>query len=195
MKLWKIGASVLGVAAVGVGAWTLYERLSEQPPFDVIASDGAFSLRRYGPMLVAQTSVPVNDREEALNRGFGTLARYIFAKDRPGPKIAMTAPVLSDRSEEGRWRTRFVMPRRFTRDTLPPGPPDVIISEVPARTMAVVRFSGGTGDDVLAEKEAALRRWIARQERQPSGPVEYGFYNSPFVPGPLRRNEVLIPVS
>jgi hypothetical protein len=61
--------------------------------------------------------------------------------------------------------------------------------------MAAVRFSGnGSGRD-LALMEAGLRDWIAEQGMMPAGEAEFAFYDAPMVPGPLRRNEVLIPVA
>jgi hypothetical protein len=43
--------------------------------------------------------------------------------------------------------------------------------------------------------EARLRDWIATQRLMPSGEAEFAFYDAPMIPGPLRRNEVLIPVA
>ncbi|MEQ9662451.1 MAG: heme-binding protein, partial [Parasphingopyxis sp.] len=77
-----------------------------------------------------------------------------------------------------------------------PQPPEgVAIADIPARRMAAIRF-GGTPDEAdLANREAALREWMAANELSPAGPPEYAFYNSPFIPGKLRRNEILIPVA
>jgi hypothetical protein len=40
-----------------------------------------------------------------------------------------------------------------------------------------------------------LRAWLAGQGIVPEGEAEFAFYDAPMVPGPLRRNEVLIPVA
>ena len=132
------------------------------------------------------------------------LADYIFAKNRAGEGIAMTAPVLSERDTKiamtapvtsertgDTWRTRFVMPANYTRETLPPPGPGVTITTVPARRVAVYRFSGVATDAALAKAEAALRAWLTSKSLR-AGAVTYAFYNSPFMPGPLRRNEVMI---
>ncbi|KPQ31561.1 MAG: SOUL heme-binding protein, partial [Porphyrobacter sp. HL-46] len=47
----------------------------------------------------------------------------------------------------------------------------------------------------LAAREAQLRAWLAEQGIAPTGKAEFAFYDAPMVPGPLRRNEVLIPVA
>ena len=198
-----IAAAVAGTAAAGAAAFIVQEKRTEQPPYSVERRDGAIEIRRYPELLVAETET-AGPRQAALGRGFGRLANYIFAKDRAGDGIAMTAPVLSERDTKiamtapvtseragDQWRTRFVMPAKYTRETLPAPGPGVTITTVPARRVAVYRFSGVATDAALAKAEAALRAWLAQAELG-SGPVTYAFYNSPFMPGPLRRNEVMI---
>jgi hypothetical protein len=58
-----------------------------------------------------------------------------------------------------------------------------------------VRFSGNGGASDLALMEARLRDWLTGQGIMPAGEAEFAFYDAPMVPGPLRRNEVLIPIS
>ena len=150
-----------------------------------------FSLRSYGPaVLVAETAV-VGERNRALKAGFQRLAEYIFGNKRE--KIAMTAPVFSDRAK-GAWRTRFVIPARFTAATLPDMPDGVTAAELPARRMAVVRFAGLGSGSRLAEQEKHLRGWLTARGLEATGDVVIAFYNSPFVAPPFRRNEVMIPV-
>lgn len=187
------GAALLGTAAV---AYWLRERTTEQPRFDTEAENGQFSLRRYPALLVAET-VTTGERKAALNTGFDRLARFIFARDRPDGdrrRIAMTAPVLSERTG-GSWRTRFVMPRDVTASTLPTPGPEVTTATLPARKIAAVTFAGRATDADLHDQERALRAWLLGRSLKPTGPAEYAFYNSPFIPGPLRRNEVLLPVA
>ena len=187
----------MGIAAIGAAvAFVAHEKAADKPPYAVEQEDGAFSVRRYPTLLVAET-VATGERMTALNTGFNRLAGFIFAKARPdGDKrrIAMTAPVLSDRVERG-WRTRFFMPGEYDRTTLPQPDAGIAVDEMPARRVAAVRFSGMAGDASLAEHERRLRAWLATRGLTAAGPVTYAFYNSPFVPGPLRRNEVLIPLA
>ncbi len=208
---WTLGIAAGLTALVAGGLAVLYARegATEGPGFELLKADGSFALRRYPDLLVAQTIV-AGAREQALSTGFSRLAAYIFAKSR-GPAIGMTTPVLSDRkageriamttpvlSDEGQgdgWRTRFVMPARYTLATLPPPPAGITIESLSGRTVAAVRFSGRADDAMLEERTMALRRWIGDHGYKELGVPEYAFYNSPFVPGPLRRNEVLIPVS
>lgn len=184
------GALGVGLATLVTGGLGLYEQNLEQPAYTLVEKEGAFELRDYSAVLVAETAV-VGERGLALKAGFQRLAEYIFGNKRE--KIAMTAPVFSDRAKDA-WRTRFVMPARFTTATLPDMPDGVTAAELPARRMAVVRFAGLGNDPRLAEQEARLRGWLTARGLEATGDVVIAFYNSPFVAPPFRRNEVMIAV-
>lgn len=206
----SLGKTVVGLGVVSLAAglgYYVYERNTEQPNYQMILKDGRFEIRQYPRMMVAET-ITSGSRDEALNRGFRTLADYIFAKSRGGEKISMTAPVIQNREkiamtapvlqdqagEQDDWRTRFVMPARYTRETLPPPPKGVSISETSARRVATIRFNGRADDEAIAHHESELKKWISGHDLQTAGPAEYAFYNSPFIPPLLRRNEILIPL-
>ncbi|GAA0768213.1 DNA gyrase inhibitor GyrI [Erythromicrobium ramosum] len=189
-------AAGIGLAAVGAAAVYAQYRQTEQPDFALVSADEDFELRDYPSLVVAEVSHS-GSRERASGASFRRLAAYIFAQDRPagGEKIAMTAPVLQDETQPGEWRMRFVMPSKYTLETLPSAPADIALTQVPARRMAAIRFSGNGGGRDLALMEARLRDWMMAQGLMPAGEAEFAFYDAPMVPGPLRRNEVLIPVA
>lgn len=196
MKAARWIAAGAGLAAVGAIAAITQARQTEEPDYREVRADGDFSVRDYPPLVVAEVS-NMGTRERASGASFRRLAAYIFAQDRPegGERIAMTAPVLQDETRPGQWRMRFVMPSQYTLATLPPAPDDIALTEVPARRMAAIRFSGNGEARDLALMEARLRDWMREAGLMPAGEAEYAFYNAPMVPGPLRRNEVLIPVA
>lgn len=196
MKAAKWIAAGAGLAVVGAAAVYAQYRQIENPAYALVRADADFELRDYPPLVVAEVS-NTGSRERASGASFNRLAAYIFAKDRPagGDKIAMTAPVLQDETKPGEWRMRFVMPSQYTLATLPPAPSDITLTEMPARRMAAIRFSGNGGASDLALMEARLRDWMMAQGLMPAGEAEFAFYDAPMVPGPLRRNEVLIPVA
>lgn len=196
------GAAVAGAALIGGAFFVLQERKTEEPDYRALKTDGDFQIRDYPAITVAETVVQ-GPRKAALSAGFGIIADYIFAKSRPGEAIAMTVPVMQDSGDpmasdpplfddelEGAWRTRFVMPAGRSADDLPASPESIELVDLPPRKVAVVSFSGRADDRMLAEAEDRLRGWLARNGETSSAEPEYAFYNSPMIPGPLRRNEV-----
>lgn len=203
---WKAGAALAGGALVGLGiAYVLQEKATPGPDYRVLVSERSFEIRAYGTVTVAETVVH-GERKQALGEGFRRLADYIFAKSRGGEKLPMTVPVFQDGGNpmasdppvfddgvEGGWRVRFVMPEGRTTADLPPPPDGISIVELPERRVGAVRFAGVADDHRLNEHEDALRGWLERhgEKALPCEP-EYAFYNSPMIPPPLRRNEVLL---
>lgn len=134
-------------------------------------------------------------RGDAVSAGFRPLAGYIFARERGGDSIAMTAPVTQTPEGEGTWLVRFIMPQRYALEDLPgPASEDVSLRELEPQRMAAIRFSGRATDATVEEHERRLRAWMADQGLEASGEPVYAYYDDPMTPGFLRRNEVLIPV-
>ncbi len=201
------------LATVGaVGAYAQY-RNTETPVYEAQVSEGAYEVRDYAPMIVAEVTY-TGSRRQASSASFRRLAAYIFGQDRPqggediamtapvltervdqNEKIAMTAPVLQEQVQSDTWRMRFIMPAKYAMETLPEPPSDITLTPVPARRMAAVRFNGYARSDVLAKMEGRLMAWVEQQGLTPVGNVEYASYDAPMVPGPMRRNEVLVEVT
>ena len=199
-------AALAGAALVGGAFYVLQERKTEEPDYRALKTDGDLQIRDYPAMTVAETVVH-GPRQAALGEGFRIIADYIFAKSRSGEKISMTVPVMQDSGDpmasdpplfddelEGAWRTRFVMPSGRTADDLPEPPDAIELVDLAPRKVAVVSFSGRADDAMLADAEDRLRSWLARNGEKSDAEPEYAFYNSPVIPGPLRRNEVWLAV-
>jgi len=189
----KILAGVAAAAAAGAAYVYLKDRAARSPVHETLLGDGAFEIRRYPALLVAET-LQHGSRDRALGNGFGLLADYMFGEKREGDELPMTVPVLAVPEAGGGWRVRFLMPDGYTKDTLPAPGPGIEIVELPARDMAAVKFGTKPTDRLLAAKEADLREWIASVGKAINGSAEQAYYNSPLRPGPIRQNEVLIPV-
>jgi hypothetical protein len=192
IKTLALGTLVIGlVAAVGV---YIYSRATiETPAYVVERQEARFEVRLYPELTLAQLTTEPESRRAAVQSAFNPLARYIFARDRSGDKIAMTAPVVQT-PQGGAWVVSFIMPAGMNVQNLPSPSGDVRLVTEPARRMAVLRFSGSWTDarfDAAAER---LLDWTDAQGLIVSGPPEFGYYDDPFTPAFLRRNEVMVPV-
>jgi SOUL heme-binding protein len=195
-KWLRLGAMALTVAAIAaIGIWAYIVGNVEQPRYVSVTLDGAIEVRDYPALIVAEVTTR-GDRKAAVNAGFRPLAAYIFAKERSGDTVAMTAPVTQARTgaaADNTWRVRFIMPSKYTLETLPkPAGATVSLQTLPATKRAAIRFSGVATDDVVAAKESELRAWLTARKLVALEPPHYAYYNDPFTPGPLRRNEVLL---
>ena len=84
------------------------------------------------------------------------------------------------------------MPSAYDLDRLPrPAGTDVQLRELPAARRAAIRFSGWWSDALFKDKDAALLNWLKKKGLEPSGTPTFAYYNDPFTPGFLRRNEIL----
>jgi SOUL heme-binding protein len=182
---------------------------TEEPAFTLIVDDDAFQIRQYPALAVAEAQVDGN-RREAANAGFRILAGYIFGANKRRARIEMTAPVVqsppaseniamtapvSQTAVGGAWVVRFTMPAGYTLDTLPiPDDARVVLRMAPAIRVAVIRFSGWANDRDFERKRAELEQWMAKRGLHASGPASLAQYDPPWTLGPLRRNEVMLPV-
>lgn len=197
------GCSVFGVRDTPEPSYTV-EREVEEPRIEV---------REYAPMIVAITRVDTRDYDRASSIGFRRLADYIFGENtrqenigmtapvfqsverQEGEEIGMTAPVFRQKDAQGRWVMSFVMPERYTMETLPrPVTDDIELEQVPARKVAVLRFNGSMSADRFAQKARELEAWIAGSGYVAASAPRMAGYDPPLTIPYFRRNEVLIVV-
>jgi len=187
-----LAAGLLGLIPF---SWSTTAMAIEEPAFQVVQRDGDVELRDYAAYFVVETDVRAGF-DEAGNIAFRRLFGYISGDNRGKQKISMTAPVRQDAAEGGGQRIAFIVPREFTRDSVPqPTDAQVRIREQPAQRLAVLRYSGRWTEARYRDAERQLVDWITRKGLKATGASIYARYNAPFVPWPLRRNEVLIPVT
>jgi len=178
------------------GFWILIPFFLENPKYTILEKNNHFQIRKYDEMTIAKITT-VGERYEGLRKGFIPLARYIGAKDREGPKISMTAPVMQQKIINDNWEISFYMPSKFDTDQLPISENNQIkIVTTPSTIMAVITFSGVAKTELLENKFTNLIKWIEEINYEiilGSKPI-YSYYNDPSTPGFLRKNEIMIPV-
>ena len=193
--------------------WTGTLMATEEPKFESLRKEENIEIRRYVPVIVAETTVD-GDMDSASNQGFQRIAGYIFGQNERiamtapvvaeaqsnAEKIAMTAPVsIEPQNAEGsnmagaqRWRIHFVMPSQYTLATLPkPLNPQVQLREIPAKTFAALTYSGINTENKVQEKTEQLLNWLKSQKIETLGKPQLARYNPPWTLPFLRRNEIL----
>lgn len=174
----------------------------EEPRYTMVRAYDAFEVRRYEPYVVAQTLVNAPARE-AANQGFRILAEYIFGGNKGSRKIemtapvaqtptriAMTAPVAQSASAEG-YLIQFAMPGEWTLESLPePNNARVALRAVPARTVAVLRYSGTWSQSGYEENLRKLKDALGQNNLRWHGEPVWARYDPPWKPWFLRRNEI-----
>lgn len=181
---------------------------TEEAPYTVIKTDDIFELREYAPQVLAEVIVD-GELEDAGNKAFRPLFRYISGDNKSRGKIAMTAPVsqeqqgekiamtapVSQQSAQEKWAVSFMMPASYTMENLPaPDDPNIKLRQVPARRVAAVRYSGFWSEKNYLRYKQELERWITDNSLKAIGEPVWARYNPPFTLWFLRRNEILIPI-
>jgi len=181
----------------------------EEAKYKVLEKDKKFEIRDYSPHILAEIIVE-GDLEEAGNKAFNRLFRYISGDNRSRKKVAMTAPVsqqpmgekikmtapVGQRRVREKWAVSFIMPASYTLKTLPePEDQNITLRQVPAQRMAAVRYSGFWSEKRYLRYKLELESWIHHRNLTIVGDPIWARYNPPFTPWFLRRNEILIPVN
>lgn len=193
--------------------WATSAMAIEEPEYVVLYESDDYEIRRYAPYNVAETVVD-GDFRSSGGRAFRILAGYIFGDNRQSEKMKMTAPVESRPADAGvrmnmtapvtsaaadgeddAYVYGFVMERRYDFDELPePTDARVELRQVPARTMAVHRYSGFWSKSNYEQNEQELLDALEADDVNVIGRPLLARYNGPFTPFFMRRNEVLVEV-
>jgi hypothetical protein len=189
---------------------------TEEPKYEVVKNYPEFELRDYAPYLVAETEVS-GEFDDVGGKAFRILVDFISGNNQrrqsiemtapvnqqpkatEGEKIAMTAPVTqrpkAGQGDRNAYLIHFVMPSKYTLDTLPmPLDPRIRIREEPGKVMAVKKYSGRWTTENYLENETLLKKAVEEAGLTPLAAPVYARYNAPFTPWFLRRNEVMIEV-
>lgn len=161
----------------------------ESAPYRVVRANGQFELRDYPAMTVVETRMARGGNES--DSSFNRLFRFITGGNEANQKIAMTTPVFMSRSETNTTMA-FVMPAKIKTDEIPkPSDSSVTVRELPAGRFAVLRFSGGRNAKNEAESLERLQAWMKQEGLKELLPPIYGYFDPPWTPAFLRRNEVM----
>jgi len=199
LAIFNSGCSVFGI------------RTYEATKYELIFDEANKEIRYYDSYIVAKTTVK-GEFKEAQGAAFRILAGYIFGDNEKKQKVAMTAPVVQEPtagsekipmtapviqrpSEEG-WVMSFMMPSVYKMEDLPtPKDKRIRFETVPARHVAVIRYTWIGNESRNERKANELQKWIASLKGyEPISPPIYAGYDPPWTLPFLRRNEMMIEV-
>ncbi|MCB0400728.1 MAG: heme-binding protein [Flavobacteriales bacterium] len=165
---------------------------TEQYNYEVLHRFKSFEIRSYPKAIFASSVFPSSSFSNNANKGFRTIAGYIFGKNETNEQIAMTAPVIAHMKDS--MKMSFVMPSAYSIDDLPkPQSAQVVVAEQEAMTVAVIRFGGYASDVDIQNHTRWLKNYLDQEGISYTDNVYYYGYNPPYqIFG--RRNEVAIEV-
>lgn len=175
----------------------------EVPAYKIVKKEQNIEIRQYPPLIIAEVKT-AGSRQDAIGDGFRILADFIFGNNegekqlsmngpitqQEGIKIAMTAPVQQEQTDT-EWAISFIMPSKFSIDTIPNPINDRIkIIQIPSKRYAVITFSGRSTEANLTKHTNELEIYMNGSSYSKVGNAKYAFYNPPWTLPFLRRNEV-----
>lgn len=162
----------------------------EEPAFETVSKEGNFEVRKYAAIPIV--SAPMENMGKR-DDSFRTLFRYISGANEDKTKIAMTSPVFMENgaAEDKVGRMSFMIPSKISEKGAPaPTAEEVAVSEIGGGTFAVLRFKGWKDDAKYEEATGKLAKLLSEAALKPIGKPFYAFYDPPWTPEMLRRNEV-----
>ena len=191
MKRYKMPLSIAIALPLAIAAFWLVSNsraATETPEYKVIRTDAKFEVRDYPALTVATTPMD----KDGMNGGFRHLFRFITGRNETSEKIEMTSPVLIATAED-RKTMSFIMPKKTVEKGVPkPSGENVSVDKVPASRCAVLRFPGGRTAENEAKAIKALKTWLDAQKLVGKGEPLFAYYDPPWTPVFMRRNEVMI---
>lgn len=187
--------SILTVLLAGGFFLSTSRASTESAPYKVLESEGAFELREYESLKLAKVSLPSSDpKSKTMDGAFMKLFRFIDGGNESGEKIAMTTPVIMQRGAEESSMS-FVMPKALAAKETPKPKGEVILDVLPAAKVITIRFNGRSDLEKEKGKLLELQTWAEKRQFKILGEPLIAYYDPPWTPGPLRRNEILLRLS
>jgi DNA gyrase inhibitor GyrI len=191
MKKVLILTGLIAAAGLLISLTATSRAAYETAPYTMLQKEGPVEIRDYPPLTIVSASAPIDaDRDGRFMKLFG----YISGKNEKQEKIEMTTPVFMDQAG-GQSKMSFVVPAKVAAAGAPgSGADDIMVGTRPPGRYAVLRFNGLQRKANEQKALAELRQWLAIQKLTPIGEPVFAYYNSPWTPGFLRRNEVMLPL-
>ncbi|HBB52678.1 MAG TPA: hypothetical protein DCZ80_02085 [Legionellales bacterium] len=165
----------------------------EEPIYRMIFRQKPYEIREYEEMMVV-ASDQTGSRKRGIREGFKLLFAYISGANAAKQKISMTTPVMQIGTSDF-WTVEFVLPRYLGDKDIPrPTHTSVKIKKIQKGRYAVIRFSGLIREKQLNQKLEDLKLFIIQHDCKIKHSPIFAFYDPPWTPSFLKRNEIWIQV-
>jgi hypothetical protein len=105
----------------------------------------------------------------------------------------MTVPVTAQSQGGDAYRIAFMMPSKYTMETLPrPVRTGISFRRVQGHLTAAVRFSGSLNESSGAKHLGELHQWMQQHSLQATATPQFANYSPPWIPPFFRHNEILV---
>jgi len=181
--------------------------LGQTLQYKVLQKNKYFEIRQYQEYITASVEI-ASDFTQSSASGFGILSDYILAitgpknvfssmalppaKRLPAKKIGMTNPVLAAAAGGGGYIISFIMPSRFSKENLPE-PFDKRIKNPGCHAFqgCGVEIQRNLDEQMIEKQTLELQSWLTHHALVYKSGFFFAQYNSPGIPAPFRRNEII----
>lgn len=163
----------------------------ETPEYEVVMKEEAFELRKYVDFYIVEYE---NSEDPDVNSGFGTLFKYISSDNKANEKISMTVPVIQEQTNEKKTMA-FVVPGKYSEHVPEPNNRNLKVKKFDEGLFAAIQYSGFPSTSKEARMRKKLEEWIQEKGYQKQSNFMLAFYNAPYTPPMLRRNEIWVRIS
>ena len=185
-----LAGSALGFAGIKLtrGGYESPEYKSEKHP-------SGFEIRNYSAMTVVITKKEKSKTTKERDSRFMRLFKYIDKSNSKSEKIAMTTPVFMGLDgNEG--EMSFVLPQKVAAKGAPtPNSDALYINKMNPTKFAAMRFRGKPSKENEAAKKLIKKIQDAGFSISKNAKPIFAYYDPPWIPVFLRKNEVLIQIN
>ena len=192
-RLFYVTLLAIAIPAGAIAGLGLTRAGLETPKYKVVERKSGFEIRNYPTLPVVSTKMSAAASRQQQDARFMRLFRYIDKGNSASQKISMTTPVFME-SGGSSGAMSFFIPDEVSEAGAPkPKEGAVYLNEIRGGKYAVMRFRGGRSGSAERRAVEALTKAIeAAGIKKADGDPLFAYYDPPWTPKMLRRNEVLM---
>ena len=163
----------------------------ETPDYEVLIKEAKYEIRKYTDFFIVEYE---NANDPEINSGFGSLFKYISSDNKKNEKISMTTPVIQQENK-GSKKMAFVVPGKFGDQIPEPNNPNLKVKKFDQGLFSVIQYSGFSNESKESIMKKKLELWTLKSGYKMESNYMLAFYNAPFTPPMLRRNEIWVRIT